>query len=175
MTWHLLSRGSHCSKFNNYRAIEIEYWVDIIFSKTSNLTLTFDRVIWTSIRAISLEAFIVLCLANYQGSRDIKRTTFFSKTSSLTFDHMTWTSKEVMRGIPCTKFGNFPDKQFDLELCPCGLKIKRCHLLLGHPLYEVWQLSSKERISLRLHTDRPTGAKQYASLIQRGHNKTKFH
>ena len=73
---------------------------------------------------------------------------------------------------------------FDLDLWPTDLKINRDHLLTKDYLPTKFQASEAKRSSVisctRLRatdiptyipTYRPTGAKQYALLFQRGHNK----
>ena len=88
----------------------------IICTKTSNLTLTFDHMTWTSTEVIySLEVFTVPSLyqISTKRSRDIKRTTFFKN-----LDLDLWPCELninrgylLYRGIHCTKFSIFPAKR----------------------------------------------------------------
>ena len=80
------------------------------------------------------------------GPRNIERTTFFQKTSSLTltFDHVTSESIGVIYSLGASTVPS-------LET----FKQRSQEILSGHPL--VYTL-----------TDRPTGAKQYAAFFKGG-------
>ena len=104
------------------------YWADI-WTKTSSLAMTFDHMTWKSIGNIySLRATTVLNLA---------------ATSILTLDHVTWKLIGKIYSLGETFEPSlatfkqrdqntlsgylFKNHQYDLDLWPCDLKIKREH------------------------------------------------
>ena len=158
---HLLARCIHCTKFKKFPVTLVKKRrANNIFSKTSSLTLhlwpcnlKINRVIY------SLGASTVQSLTTSK-QRGQKIYLFKTSSSNLTFDPDFKVNRGHLhpRGINCTSFGNFQAKgSRDIEwtkffprpmIWPWSLTMWPQNQLgsstpLGHPMYQVWQLSSK--------------------------------